>query len=331
MKGNGDEIRVSYWFALKDELLAYHCSCKWKLCQKGVASIGSQIRYIFFIALCVCAWLQKVTAERAGKQIKQNKSVPHLSVRIHYIFNRHESVTPADPQPEPCTAHTSGHSSISSTHQPRSDCWQVLNLVLALSTCPGKLPVWPSEVTQVCKTLTPSSEIMDRLFWELQEERSQGEQILHHPQGQHQGGFPALPLWPAAHCSACHCSHCHKWSHTLWWCWIWLRTHCALTNDPKLSWLWCWGAFLWLREKAQLMWSAGSPISKRKEVSNPELQDNGLQSSGVYAWKTCHWCRTETCLSWPFTWCNLTGPIAHLKGRRWKCIWLHWIYLLIYF
>lgn len=86
----------------------------------------------------------------------------------------------------------------------------------------------------------------------------------------------------------------------------------------KLCWFWCRLDFLQLRVKAQLMWYAGSPLSNRKEVSNPELQDNGLQSCGVYAWKTCHWCRTETCLSWPFTWCNLTGPIAHLKGRRWK-------------
>lgn len=95
MKGKGDETRFSYWFALKDELLAYHCSCKWKLCQKGVASRGNQIKYIFFFPLCGgCAWLQKLTEARAEKQIKQNKCVlhrTHLSVWIHHTFNTHES------------------------------------------------------------------------------------------------------------------------------------------------------------------------------------------------------------------------------------------------
>lgn len=114
-------------------------------------------------------------------------------------------MTPADPQPEPCTAHTSGHSNIS-THkqnfqqQPTNlaphnpDCRQVLNPALAQITCPGKLP----EVIQGCQTSTLPSEITDRLLCGLQEERTQGKQILHHPWGQCQG---RIPLSPSTCCS----------------------------------------------------------------------------------------------------------------------------------
>lgn len=199
-------------------------------------------------------------------------------------------MTPADLQPEHCTAHTPGHSRISTHKQdfqqnpaklapPSPDCGQVLNLLLAESTCPGKLPVWHPEVIQACKILTLTSEITYRLLCGLQEERPQGEQLLQPPQGQCQGRIPTS--LPSNCCSLQHC--CSALSlllllhfsevkpHTLVILGLTHKTLCTLTNDLKISLLWCQGAFLWLREKAQLVWNAGSPLSKRKEVSNPEL------------------------------------------------------------
>lgn len=111
------------------------------------------------------------------------------TLHIQYTW---ECMTAADPQPEPRTAHTSGRSNISTHKQDFQQqparlaphgpyCRQVLNLVLAQNTCPGKLPVWHPEVIQGCQTLTMTSEIMDRLLCGLQEERPPEEQILHHP------------------------------------------------------------------------------------------------------------------------------------------------------
>lgn len=79
--------------------------------------------------------------------------------------------------------------------------YSCLNLAFAQNICPITLPVWHPEVTQECKNLTLISEITNRLLCGLQEERPQGEQILPHPQGQHQGRIPPLPPRPAAHSS----------------------------------------------------------------------------------------------------------------------------------
>lgn len=148
-----------------------------------------------------------------------------------------ECMTPAEPQPEPSSAHTPGHSSISTHKQdcqqkpaklaPQSpDCWQVLNLLLAQNTCPGKLPFWHPDVI-----LTLTSEITGRLLCGLQEERPQGEQLLQHPLGPAPGRIPASPPQPAAHSSTaallcrCSCRTFHKWSHILQWSWAWLIKH----------------------------------------------------------------------------------------------------------
>lgn len=68
----------------EDELLSYHCGCKWKPCQKGVTSKGRQIKYVFFLALCrECARLQKVSTAKAEKQ---NKCVPHTEKQLEVVY-----------------------------------------------------------------------------------------------------------------------------------------------------------------------------------------------------------------------------------------------------